>query len=80
MLQTKMSFTHTLICVMSPSAGDCWYHIPSPCKQKLKQVSVGRTSVYTVDDNGKATAHLMYLILMLPGRLIVIVCLMVFFL
>ncbi|KAK5615338.1 Tectonin beta-propeller repeat-containing protein 1 [Crenichthys baileyi] len=34
------------------SAGDCWYHIPSPAKQKLKQVSVGRTSVYTVDQNG----------------------------
>uniref|UniRef100_A0A7N6F8T7 Tectonin beta-propeller repeat-containing protein 1 n=1 Tax=Anabas testudineus TaxID=64144 RepID=A0A7N6F8T7_ANATE len=33
-------------------AGDCWYHIPSPAKQKLKQVSVGRTSVYTVDENG----------------------------
>uniref|UniRef100_A0A8C4NTH8 Tectonin beta-propeller repeat-containing protein 1 n=1 Tax=Dicentrarchus labrax TaxID=13489 RepID=A0A8C4NTH8_DICLA len=33
-------------------AGDCWYHIPSPSKQKLKQVSVGRTSVYTVDENG----------------------------
>uniref|UniRef100_A0A3P9N9S7 Tectonin beta-propeller repeat-containing protein 1 n=1 Tax=Poecilia reticulata TaxID=8081 RepID=A0A3P9N9S7_POERE len=37
---------------LSPSAGDCWYHIPSPAKQKLKQVSVGRTSVYTVDENG----------------------------
>ncbi|XP_047231963.1 tectonin beta-propeller repeat-containing protein 1 isoform X2 [Girardinichthys multiradiatus] len=34
------------------SAGDCWYHIPSPAKQKLKQVSVGKTSVYTVDENG----------------------------
>lgn len=33
-------------------AGDSWYHIPSPSKQKLKQVSVGRTSVYTVDENG----------------------------
>nr|XP_057917268.1 tectonin beta-propeller repeat-containing protein 1 isoform X2 [Doryrhamphus excisus] len=33
-------------------AGECWYHIPSPSKQKLKQVSVGRTAVYTVDDNG----------------------------
>ncbi|XP_061823434.1 tectonin beta-propeller repeat-containing protein 1 isoform X2 [Nerophis lumbriciformis] len=33
-------------------AGECWYHIPSPSKHKLKQVSVGRTSVYTVDDNG----------------------------
>lgn len=33
-------------------AGECWYHIPSPAKQKLKQVSVGRTSVYTVDENG----------------------------
>ncbi|XP_061088171.1 tectonin beta-propeller repeat-containing protein 1 [Conger conger] len=33
-------------------AGDCWYHIPSPPRQKLKQVSVGRTSVYTVDENG----------------------------
>ncbi|XP_031699967.1 tectonin beta-propeller repeat-containing protein 1 [Anarrhichthys ocellatus] len=33
-------------------AGDSWYHIPSPAKQKLKQVSVGRTSVYTVDENG----------------------------
>nr|XP_006637424.1 PREDICTED: tectonin beta-propeller repeat-containing protein 1 isoform X1 [Lepisosteus oculatus]XP_015215748.1 PREDICTED: tectonin beta-propeller repeat-containing protein 1 isoform X1 [Lepisosteus oculatus]XP_015215749.1 PREDICTED: tectonin beta-propeller repeat-containing protein 1 isoform X1 [Lepisosteus oculatus]XP_015215750.1 PREDICTED: tectonin beta-propeller repeat-containing protein 1 isoform X1 [Lepisosteus oculatus]XP_015215751.1 PREDICTED: tectonin beta-propeller repeat-containing len=33
-------------------AGDCWYHIPPPARQKLKQVSVGRTSVYTVDENG----------------------------
>lgn len=33
-------------------AGDSWYHIPSPAKQKLKQVSVGRTSVYAVDENG----------------------------
>nr|XP_023665012.1 tectonin beta-propeller repeat-containing protein 1 isoform X1 [Paramormyrops kingsleyae] len=33
-------------------AGDCWYHIPSPPRQKLKQVSVGRTSVYAVDENG----------------------------
>ncbi|RVE59393.1 hypothetical protein OJAV_G00188080 [Oryzias javanicus] len=33
-------------------AGDCWYHIPSPAKQKLKQVSVGRTSICTVDENG----------------------------
>lgn len=38
---------------MSPSAGDSWYHIPSPAKQKLKQVSVGRTSVCAVDENGK---------------------------
>uniref|UniRef100_A0A673W408 Tectonin beta-propeller repeat-containing protein 1 n=1 Tax=Salmo trutta TaxID=8032 RepID=A0A673W408_SALTR len=33
-------------------AGDCWYHIPCPGRQKLQQVSVGRTSVYTVDQNG----------------------------
>ncbi|XP_051926678.1 tectonin beta-propeller repeat-containing protein 1 [Hippocampus zosterae] len=33
-------------------AGECWYHVPSPTKQKLKQVSVGRTSVYAVDENG----------------------------
>ncbi|XP_012681012.2 tectonin beta-propeller repeat-containing protein 1 isoform X2 [Clupea harengus] len=33
-------------------AGDCWYHIPSPPKQNLKQLSVGRTSVYAVDENG----------------------------
>lgn len=45
---------------MSPSAGDCWYHIPSPSKQKLKQVSVGRTSVYTVDENGKAPSCLIF--------------------
>ncbi|XP_053132794.1 tectonin beta-propeller repeat-containing protein 1 [Hemicordylus capensis] len=32
--------------------GECWYHIPSPPKQKLKQVSVGRTSVFVVDKNG----------------------------
>ncbi|XP_067317592.1 tectonin beta-propeller repeat-containing protein 1 [Anolis sagrei] len=32
--------------------GDGWYHIPSPPKQKLKQVSVGRTSVFAVDKNG----------------------------
>ncbi|XP_069761520.1 tectonin beta-propeller repeat-containing protein 1 isoform X2 [Narcine bancroftii] len=34
------------------STGDCWYHIPSPSKQKLIQVSVGRTSVCAVDENG----------------------------
>ncbi|ELK17408.1 Tectonin beta-propeller repeat-containing protein 1 [Pteropus alecto] len=41
---------------VSPSqpAGDCWYHIPSPPKQRLKQVSVGQTSVYAVDENGKS--------------------------
>uniref|UniRef100_A0A4W3H8R3 Tectonin beta-propeller repeat-containing protein 1 n=1 Tax=Callorhinchus milii TaxID=7868 RepID=A0A4W3H8R3_CALMI len=33
-------------------AGDCWYHMPPPAKQKLKQVSVGQMSVFTVDDNG----------------------------
>uniref|UniRef100_A0A8C2QA54 Tectonin beta-propeller repeat containing 1b n=1 Tax=Cyprinus carpio TaxID=7962 RepID=A0A8C2QA54_CYPCA len=32
-------------------AGECWYHIPSPPKQTLRQVSVGRTSVYAVDEN-----------------------------
>ncbi|XP_056107468.1 tectonin beta-propeller repeat-containing protein 1 [Rhinichthys klamathensis goyatoka] len=32
-------------------AGECWYHIPSPPRQMLKQVSVGRTSVYAVDEN-----------------------------
>lgn len=45
-------------CVVSPSTGDCWYHIPSPSKQKLKHVSVGRTSVYTVDENGKVSTSL----------------------
>ncbi|KAG8145666.1 hypothetical protein E2320_012173 [Naja naja] len=28
--------------------GECWYHVPSPLKQKLKQVSVGRTAVLAV--------------------------------
>ncbi|XP_062946913.1 tectonin beta-propeller repeat-containing protein 1 isoform X3 [Cynocephalus volans] len=39
---------------VSPSqpAGDCWYHIPPPPKQRLKQVSVGQTSVYALDENG----------------------------
>uniref|UniRef100_A0A8C4KYG6 Tectonin beta-propeller repeat containing 1 n=1 Tax=Equus asinus asinus TaxID=83772 RepID=A0A8C4KYG6_EQUAS len=39
---------------VSPSqpAGDCWYHIPSPPKQRLKQVSVGQTAVYALDENG----------------------------
>lgn len=39
---------------VSPSkpAGDCWYHIPSPPKQRLKQVSVGHTAVYALDENG----------------------------
>ncbi|XP_062874812.1 tectonin beta-propeller repeat-containing protein 1 [Trichomycterus rosablanca] len=32
-------------------AGECWYHIPSPNRQTLRQVSVGRTSVYAVDEN-----------------------------
>ncbi|NXQ85258.1 TCPR1 protein, partial [Nyctibius grandis] len=33
-------------------AGDSWYHIPSPRKRKLKQVSVGRMSVFVLDING----------------------------
>lgn len=33
--------------------GDCWYHIPPPPKQRLSQVSVGQTSVYALDENGK---------------------------
>uniref|UniRef100_A0A3Q1FYR3 Tectonin beta-propeller repeat-containing protein 1 n=1 Tax=Acanthochromis polyacanthus TaxID=80966 RepID=A0A3Q1FYR3_9TELE len=45
------AFYRGSVSAQSP-AGDCWYHIPSPAKQKLKQVSVGRTSVYTVDENG----------------------------
>ncbi|XP_008327866.1 tectonin beta-propeller repeat-containing protein 1 [Cynoglossus semilaevis] len=32
-------------------AGECWYHIPSPPRQTLRQLSVGRTSVFTVDEN-----------------------------
>ncbi|XP_054351326.1 tectonin beta-propeller repeat-containing protein 1 isoform X3 [Pongo pygmaeus] len=36
----------------SQPAGDCWYHIPSPPRQRLKQVSVGQTSVYALDENG----------------------------
>lgn len=35
------------------TAGDCWYHIPPPSKQRLAQVSVGQTSVYALDENGK---------------------------
>lgn len=46
-----------LFSVVCHSAGKCWYHIPSPSRQKLKQVSVGRTSVHAVDENGKATTH-----------------------
>lgn len=34
-------------------AGECWYHIPSPNRQTLKQVSVGRTSVFAVDETGE---------------------------
>ncbi|XP_054454751.1 tectonin beta-propeller repeat-containing protein 1 [Anoplopoma fimbria] len=45
------AFYRGSVCPQSP-AGDCWYHIPSPAKQKLKQVSVGRTSVLAVDENG----------------------------
>ncbi|XP_076008043.1 tectonin beta-propeller repeat-containing protein 1 [Genypterus blacodes] len=45
------AFNRGSVSAQSP-AGDCWYHIPSPAKQKLKQVSVGRTSVYAVDENG----------------------------
>lgn len=37
----------------SPTTGDCWYHIPPPPKQRLKQVSVGHTSVFALDENGK---------------------------
>uniref|UniRef100_H3D323 Tectonin beta-propeller repeat-containing protein 1 n=1 Tax=Tetraodon nigroviridis TaxID=99883 RepID=H3D323_TETNG len=33
-------------------AGECWYHIPAPPRQTLRQLSVGRTSVFAVDDNG----------------------------
>uniref|UniRef100_A0A1A7X5Q0 Tectonin beta-propeller repeat-containing protein 1 n=2 Tax=Iconisemion striatum TaxID=60296 RepID=A0A1A7X5Q0_9TELE len=32
-------------------AGECWYHIPSPPRQTLRQLSVGRTSVFAVDEN-----------------------------
>uniref|UniRef100_A0A8C3ARJ0 Tectonin beta-propeller repeat-containing protein 1 n=1 Tax=Cyclopterus lumpus TaxID=8103 RepID=A0A8C3ARJ0_CYCLU len=32
-------------------AGECWYHIPSPPRQSLRQLSVGRTSVFAVDEN-----------------------------
>ncbi|KAL4670089.1 hypothetical protein H8959_008643 [Pygathrix nigripes] len=39
----------------SQPAGDCWYHIPSPPRQRLKQVSVGQTSVYALDENGKSS-------------------------
>ncbi|XP_029953722.1 tectonin beta-propeller repeat-containing protein 1 [Salarias fasciatus] len=45
------AFYRGSVSAQSP-AGDCWYHIPSPAKQKLKQVSVGRTSVCAVDENG----------------------------
>uniref|UniRef100_A0A3Q3GQ88 Tectonin beta-propeller repeat-containing protein 1 n=1 Tax=Labrus bergylta TaxID=56723 RepID=A0A3Q3GQ88_9LABR len=30
---------------------ECWYHIPSPLRQTLTQLSVGRTSVFAVDEN-----------------------------
>uniref|UniRef100_A0A9J7YG87 Tectonin beta-propeller repeat containing 1 n=1 Tax=Cyprinus carpio carpio TaxID=630221 RepID=A0A9J7YG87_CYPCA len=44
--------THSVTIKKSISKnGECWYHIPSPPKQTLKQVSVGRTSVYAVDEN-----------------------------
>ncbi|XP_037670097.1 tectonin beta-propeller repeat-containing protein 1 isoform X2 [Choloepus didactylus] len=36
----------------SQPAGDCWFHVASPPKQRLKQVSVGQTSVYALDENG----------------------------
>uniref|UniRef100_A0A673WHZ2 Tectonin beta-propeller repeat-containing protein 1 n=1 Tax=Salmo trutta TaxID=8032 RepID=A0A673WHZ2_SALTR len=45
------AFYRGSVSAQSP-AGDCWYHIPSPVRQKLQQVSVGRTSVYTVDQHG----------------------------
>uniref|UniRef100_A0A3B4TWI6 Tectonin beta-propeller repeat-containing protein 1 n=1 Tax=Seriola dumerili TaxID=41447 RepID=A0A3B4TWI6_SERDU len=32
-------------------AGECWYHIPSPPRQTLRQLSVGRTSVFAVDES-----------------------------
>lgn len=35
------------------STGECWYHIPSPLKQTLRQLSVGRTSVFAVDENSE---------------------------
>ncbi|KAL6102846.1 tecpr1 [Pungitius sinensis] len=38
------------VCPQNP-AGECWYHIPSPPRQTLRQLSVGRTSVFAVDDN-----------------------------
>lgn len=33
--------------------GECWYHIPSPPRQTLRQLSVGRTSVFAVDENSE---------------------------
>ncbi|TWW81498.1 Tectonin beta-propeller repeat-containing protein 1 [Takifugu flavidus] len=44
------AFYRGSVCPQNP-AGDSWYHIPSPSRQKLKQVSVGRTSVHAVDEN-----------------------------
>ncbi|XP_061604739.1 tectonin beta-propeller repeat-containing protein 1 [Phyllopteryx taeniolatus] len=32
-------------------AGECWYHIPAPSRQTLRQLSVGRTSVFAADEN-----------------------------
>lgn len=55
-------FTSTVLYVGFPLAGSSWYHISAPAKQKLKQVSVGKTSVYTVDENGKASARLIILV------------------
>lgn len=62
--------------VLSPSAGDCWYHIPSPSKQKLKQVSVGRTSVLTVDENGKVFNYLIYQLL--DGHILIMILIILF--
>lgn len=43
-----------------PPAGECWYHIPSPPRQTLRHLSVGRTSVFAVDENGELQPTLFF--------------------
>ncbi|KAJ0057955.1 hypothetical protein NL108_007171, partial [Boleophthalmus pectinirostris] len=47
----KCLCNHSLNNIAAPPTGECWYHIPSPPRQTLKQLSVGRTSVFAVDEN-----------------------------
>lgn len=56
-LKVDKGFPRLTTCVdvdyICPPTGECWYHIPSPPRQALRQLSVGRTSVFAVDEHSE---------------------------